>query len=123
MSCWKNLRVRGALEIWGWLDKVSGYLQDDAIDRSMYYYSLLPRFNEAFLITLFQRIFRHNDDVYHDYTKSAKKKNTVRVEEWLSLNQNSPQKKFQKKWDILHGNVVCYCDFYFFFLYHCDQTR
>lgn len=74
MSCRKNFRARGASEIWGRLGKVSGYLQDDAIDRSMYYYLLLHRFNEAFLITLFQRIFRHNDDVYHDYTKSAKKK-------------------------------------------------
>ncbi|GBB90071.1 hypothetical protein RclHR1_16970003 [Rhizophagus clarus] len=49
------------------------------------------------MMLLIERIFRHNDDVYHDYTKSIKKKNIVRVEEWLSLNSNSPQKKIQKK--------------------------
>ncbi|CAB5384196.1 unnamed protein product [Rhizophagus irregularis] len=36
------------------------------------------------MMLLIERIFRHNDDVYHDYTKSAKKKDIVRVAKKIS---------------------------------------
>jgi len=38
------------------------------------------------MLLLVERIFRWNDDIYHDYTKSTQKRNIVRVAEWLSLN-------------------------------------
>ena len=99
-----------------------------------HHYSIHLDLNESFLIVLFQRIFRCNDDIYHNYTKSAQKKNIVRVAEWLSLNPISPQKPQKKKKleirfkasvffflfsQLLHKNII-----YFFYRYiKTRQTR
>ncbi|CAB4405509.1 unnamed protein product [Rhizophagus irregularis] len=63
------------------------------------------------MMLLIERIFRHNDDVYHDYTKSAKKKNIVRV-----------AKKISEEMRYIAWECSLLLRLLFFFLYHCNQT-
>ncbi|CAG8744481.1 23231_t:CDS:2 [Gigaspora margarita] len=71
--------------------------KDKCLAERIYKLVLLWRFEEwtkladlCKMLLLIEKIFRHNDEIYYKYTKSAQNRNIVRLADWLSLNSFSP---------------------------------